>query len=132
NSRPMRLGVCGCHTTAGLTPASAPCTTQRMLPRSRSRRDSAASAEMAAVAPVGRRTRRQGPGPFRRLGRWMGGWAVWLGWRAALIAVAAVLLFALVNPPTTATILSESRRQPIAPRQWTPIERVAPVVARAV
>jgi monofunctional biosynthetic peptidoglycan transglycosylase len=46
--------------------------------------------------------------------------------------VALVCLFALVNPPTTHTIWSEGRRLGGVEQTWVPLDRVAPVMARAV
>ncbi|MCF3973328.1 monofunctional biosynthetic peptidoglycan transglycosylase [Paracoccus sp. EGI L200073] len=40
--------------------------------------------------------------------------------------------YALVNPPTTWTILSESRSHAISPREWVDIGDVAPVMRRSV
>ena len=52
----------------------------------------------------------------------------------ALVALilALVLLFAAINPPTTHTIWSESRRLGGVEREWVPIEKIAPVMARSV
>jgi monofunctional biosynthetic peptidoglycan transglycosylase len=56
-------------------------------------------------------------------------------WRAvaiALLAVAvAVVLGRFVNPPTTAYMLTESRRLGGVEYDWIPMERIAPVMARA-
>ncbi|WP_076367208.1 monofunctional biosynthetic peptidoglycan transglycosylase [Phaeovulum vinaykumarii] len=72
------------------------------------------------------------PGRVRRLMRTV---TVWIG-RLALAGVAALLalvvLFSLINPPTTPTIWSESRRLGKVDRQWTPMEEIAPVMARSV
>lgn len=57
-----------------------------------------------------------------------------LFWRAikwffgAVLAV--VLLFWVINPPTTWTILTDPG--PVAARHWVPIDDIAPVMARAV
>lgn len=60
-----------------------------------------------------------------RLFRW-----VLLRFVAAMMLV--VLLFAVINPPTTWTIIQESRQHPIKPREWTNIEDIAPVMRRSV
>ncbi|MFC4667789.1 monofunctional biosynthetic peptidoglycan transglycosylase [Seohaeicola nanhaiensis] len=56
--------------------------------------------------------------------------------RAGLAGVALLLLlvvlFSLVNPPTTHTIWSEGRRLGGIDRQWVPLEKIAPAVARSV
>lgn len=63
----------------------------------------------------------------RRLMRWMlRGVSV-----VFLIAVLLVVLFAFVNPPTNAYILSESRRLGGIEQRWTPLENIAPVMARS-
>ncbi|MFV0294097.1 MAG: monofunctional biosynthetic peptidoglycan transglycosylase [Paracoccus sp. (in: a-proteobacteria)] len=67
-----------------------------------------------------------------RLFRWLGGWAWWLGLRAALVALVLVLVFAVFNPPTTLTIIRNAHDYPIAERNWTPIEDIAPIMARSV
>ncbi|OIQ33257.1 MAG: monofunctional biosynthetic peptidoglycan transglycosylase [Alphaproteobacteria bacterium MedPE-SWcel] len=45
---------------------------------------------------------------------------------------ALILLFSVVNPPTTHTIWSEKRRLGEVDREWVPIEHIAPVLARSV
>ncbi len=49
-----------------------------------------------------------------------------------LLTLGMVLLYAVVNPPTTHTIWSEKRRLGSVDRQWVPFENIAPVVARSV
>ncbi|WP_375263859.1 monofunctional biosynthetic peptidoglycan transglycosylase [Palleronia sp.] len=44
----------------------------------------------------------------------------------------AVLLYAVVNPPTTPYMMSESRRLGGIDHEWTPLEEIAPVMARSV
>ena len=48
-----------------------------------------------------------------------------------LLAVFVVVLFAFVNPPTNAYIFSESRRLGGVKQVWTPLEKIAPVMARS-
>lgn len=43
-----------------------------------------------------------------------------------------VLLFSVVNPPTTHTIWSEKRRLGEVDQEWVPMEDIAPVLARSV
>lgn len=51
-------------------------------------------------------------------------------WWSGLGVFALVLLFALINPPVTWTMLSDPT--PRAPRDWVEIEDIAPIMARAV
>ena len=76
-----------------------------------------------AVVPSGRRF---------WLGRWLTGWAWYLGIRAALAAFVLVVLFALFNPPTTLTIIQNARDYPIQNREWARLDEIAPVMARSV
>jgi len=41
------------------------------------------------------------------------------------------LLYALINPPTTAYMVSEGRRLGGVQHEWVPMDRIAPVMARA-
>lgn len=63
-------------------------------------------------------------------------WLAWQGVRLAsalfLLLTVLVLLFAVLRPPTTHTIWSESRRLGGVERSWVPMEEIAPVAARAV
>lgn len=52
----------------------------------------------------------------------------WLMLRALAALLVLVVLFALINPPTTFTIAREATH----PRQWTPLRDIAPVMARSV
>lgn len=77
----------------------------------------------------GRKSRKSAPAqPIkRRLGGWLlRGIAI-----AFLAAVALVLLFRFVNPPTGIYMFSESRRLGGVERDWVPLEQMAPVMARA-
>ncbi len=55
-------------------------------------------------------------------------WARWLALRFAALMLALVMFYALVNPPTTWTIVSEAT----APRSWTDIDDIAPVMRQSV
>lgn len=59
----------------------------------------------------------------------------WL-WRGALglvvFALAIVALYVVVNPPTTPYMMSESRRLGGIDHAWTPLDEVAPEMARSV
>ncbi|APG48689.1 monofunctional biosynthetic peptidoglycan transglycosylase [Phaeobacter porticola] len=66
--------------------------------------------------------------PRRLLRRWLG--------RAALgflvVTLLPILLFSVINPPTTHTIWSEYRRLGDVDREWVPIEHIAPALGRSV
>ena len=65
---------------------------------------------------------------FRWLKKWVGRGL--LAGFAALLAL--VVLYTVINPPTTMTILSERHRLGRVDRQLTPIEDINPVVARTI
>lgn len=66
-------------------------------------------------------------GLIRSLRRWL--------WRGLLVSVVLVLgwtgLYAIVNPPTTPYMLSESRRLGGVSYDFVPMDKIAPVMARA-
>lgn len=64
--------------------------------------------------------------------RWLGSVLLRLVTAVALLTVILVLLFSVVNPPTTHTIWSEKQRLGHVDREWVPIEDIAPVMARSV
>lgn len=49
-----------------------------------------------------------------------------------LLAVALTLIFAVLNPPTTPYMFSESRRLGGVSHEWVPIEEISPVMVRSV
>ncbi|QFT58077.1 Penicillin-binding protein 2D [Sulfitobacter sp. THAF37] len=53
------------------------------------------------------------------------------GFAAVLLMVFLVVLGAVFNPPTTAYMFSEGRRLGGVQQIWVPMERIAPVMARA-
>lgn len=63
---------------------------------------------------------------------WLWGWLRWLGLRFLGLMVVLVLIFSLINPPTTWTIIEGQREFPGTTRAWTPIEEIAPVMVRSV
>lgn len=75
-------------------------------------------------------------GVFRALTRriWspIWGWTRWIGARLLALMFVLVLLFSFINPPTSWTILTETRTYPGTPRDWTPISEIAPVMVRSV
>ena len=64
--------------------------------------------------------------------RWLWGWTRWLALRFLGLMLAGVLLFKLINPPTSWTILTETRTYPGTERSWTPYAQIAPVMIRSV
>jgi monofunctional biosynthetic peptidoglycan transglycosylase len=48
------------------------------------------------------------------------------------VLLAFILLFAVLNPPTTPYMFSESRRLGGVDHHWVPLEEIAPVMARSV
>ncbi|MCB1342403.1 MAG: monofunctional biosynthetic peptidoglycan transglycosylase [Pseudooceanicola sp.] len=83
---------------------------------------------MAKAAGKTTRKKKAEPSPGRRLVR--------LFVRAALgivaLVVLLVVLFSVVNPPVTHTIWSEWRRLGEVEREWVPLEKIAPEMARSV
>ena len=79
----------------------------------------------SATRSKSRKTSRVRPG--RVLLRW--------GLRAVavafLLAVALAILWGTVNPPTTWYMMSEKRRLGAVEQTWTPMDRIAPVMARS-
>jgi len=55
-------------------------------------------------------------------------WLRWLGLRFLSLMVVLVMFYALINPPTTWTIVAESTQ----PRAWVDIDDIAPVMRRSV
>lgn len=72
------------------------------------------------------------PRPVRGLLRWAG--FILLRAMTVLIitVVLMVLIYSVVNPPTTHTIWSEGRRLGVVDHEWVPIEDISPVMARSV
>ncbi|OIQ33839.1 MAG: monofunctional biosynthetic peptidoglycan transglycosylase [Roseobacter sp. MedPE-SWchi] len=70
--------------------------------------------------------------PLMRPLRWLRRWILRGVLSFALIATLLVLLFSVVNPPSTHTIWSEKRRLGDVDQEWVPIEDIAPVLARSV
>ena len=66
-----------------------------------------------------------------RPGRWLFRWSLRLVSVVFLVAVAATLLWSVINPPTTFYMLQESRRLGGIDHEWVPMDEIAPVMARA-
>ncbi|WP_349305022.1 monofunctional biosynthetic peptidoglycan transglycosylase [Marivita sp. GX14005] len=64
--------------------------------------------------------------------RWLIRWGLRAVIAAAVLAILAVAMFGVVNPPTTHTIWTEGRRigKPAA-QEWVPADRIAPVMMRS-
>ena len=60
------------------------------------------------------------------------GWIRWIGLRLLALMFVLVFLFSFINPPTSWTILTETRAYPGTPREWTPIAEIAPAMVRSV
>ena len=71
-------------------------------------------------------------GVFAAMMRWLWGWTRWIGLRLLALMFVLVFLFSLINPPTSWTILTETRQYPGTPREWTPISEIAPAMVRSV
>lgn len=70
--------------------------------------------------------------PLMRPLRWLRRWILRGILAFVLVATLLVLLFSVVNPPTTHTIWSEKRRLGDVDQEWVPMEDIAPVLARSV
>ena len=64
--------------------------------------------------------------------RWALRWLARLVLGGAAAYVALIVAYTVVNPPITLTIWSEMRRLGSVDQQWTPMDEIAPVVARSV
>ena len=62
-----------------------------------------------------------------RLRYWLRRSVIWL----MSLVILAVLLFSVVNPPFTFTMLSEKRALGRIDRQWVPMKEIAPVMRRS-
>lgn len=88
-----------------------------------------------AARGKGRKGKRSGT--KARRGRQPAGWQSLRRWalRGVLggvaLVVALVLLWNITNPPTTPYMFAESRRLGGVAQEWVPMERIAPVMARA-
>ncbi|NKW91088.1 monofunctional biosynthetic peptidoglycan transglycosylase [Rhodobacteraceae bacterium R_SAG9] len=65
---------------------------------------------------------------WARLRYW---WRRVLMWAVSLF-IFSILIFIVINPPTTWTMIGEKRRLGQVDYQWVPIEQVAPVMRRSV
>ena len=65
---------------------------------------------------------------WRRVRRWVRRGLIWF----VSVTVLFVLLFAVINPPTTWTIIGEKRRLGQVDREWVAIEEVSPILLRSI
>ncbi len=72
------------------------------------------------------------PGLFLRARRFTRRVVMWSVLGVAGFVLLWTLLYALINPPTTPYMFSESRRLGGVEQEWVPIDDVAPIMARAV
>lgn len=87
----------------------------------------------APAKPKARRPRPAGRWRFLRRGlMWLGGWIRWIGVRLLALMFVLVFLFSFINPPTSWTILTETRQYPGTPREWTRLSDISPDMVRAV
>ena len=109
---------------------------KRAAGTSAERRDTAESRVAKALRePVETKPRRGAgtarQGPMMRLALWLRRLLRWAILAPVAMAAFAVLLYAVVNPPITHTIWAEQRRLGGVSREWVPMERIAPVMARS-
>lgn len=83
--------------------------------------------------PRKRRSRKAAakPSARRHLARVLRRVALWSVAGVAGLVLVWTLLYALINPPTNAYMFSEGRRLGGVQHEWVPMERIAPVMARA-
>ncbi len=81
--------------------------------------------------PRAKSTRKAEKKPFRPV-RWLVGWAFRVVAVTTAFMVLMVLLWSVVNPPTTIYMLQEKRRLGDVDQLWVPLDGVAPVMARSV
>ena len=74
------------------------------------RSDTLPDPEALAQSDAPRARRR--PRPLRRGAWWLAGWLRWIGLRLLALMAALVLLFSVVNPPTSWTIIAGQREFP--------------------
>lgn len=67
-----------------------------------------------------------------RPGRWLFRWAFRAVLGASVLALFLVVLWNVINPPTTWYMMSEKRRLGDLDHVWVPMEGIAPVMARSV
>lgn len=86
-----------------------------------------------AKKPAARRKRqaKKQPNLLDRMSRFIRRVMLWSIATILGFVLLATLLYAVINPPTTPYIFSESRRLGGAEQQWVPMNQIAPVMARS-
>lgn len=87
-------------------------------------------AARAKTKPKKKPAKGKAPAP-RSLKRRMLCWGVRLAGVAVVLVLALVLLFTVFNPPTNLYMRAEANRLGSVKQDWVPLERIAPVMARA-
>ena len=64
--------------------------------------------------------------------RWLIRWTVRVSAALVIFAVFGTLLWSVLNPPTTLYMIQEKNRLGSVDYQWVPIEKIAPIMPRAV
>jgi len=64
--------------------------------------------------------------------RWLIRWTVRVSAALVIFAVFGTLLWSFLNPPTTLYMIQEKNRLGSVDYQWVPIEKIAPIMPRAV
>jgi len=64
--------------------------------------------------------------------RWLIRWTVRVSAALVIFAVFGTLLWSFLNPPTTLYMIQENNRLGSVDYQWVPIEKIAPIMPRAV
>ena len=64
--------------------------------------------------------------------RWLIRWTVRVSAALVIFAVFGTLLWSVLNPPTTLYMIQENNRLGSVNYQWVPIEKIAPIMPRAV
>lgn len=64
--------------------------------------------------------------------RWLIRWTVRVSAALVIFAVFGTLLWSVLNPPTTLYMIQENNRLGSVDYQWVPIEKIAPIMPRAV
>ncbi|WP_265502091.1 monofunctional biosynthetic peptidoglycan transglycosylase [Paracoccus beibuensis] len=72
------------------------------------------------------------PRPVRRLRARAGFWVRFVLLRAVLVMAGSVVIYAVINPPMTWTMVVAARQHDLVDRQWVPLKDIAPVMRRSV
>ena len=75
---------------------------------------------------------RRSAGVIAATGRWIRRWVLRVALFAIVLAVLGIVLFSVVNPPTTLYMAAEKARQGGIRQEWADFDEIAPVMARSV